>query len=244
MAIVHLEFDLDSNVYPELHAALSVLRSPQAQTERVRQLATLGLVWENVRIYGAAAIGPTHTGNSLGATPPPSMSAPRAKRGGKAKRPDMDSSLTGEPAARAGPPAGDFVNLAIDADGEAIAASSAPSTPSHLMPLTLSQSEVDQVARELPVLVDIVNDSLGDSDADQETDTDRAEKVRAQARGRQAATRSMPPPSRMASQEKEAPPEAVVSVLDDAVHLTSLAEKPAMRSRLLRMKERGLFKNG
>jgi hypothetical protein len=58
MATVRIEFDLDSDVYPELHAALLRLGDAGLRGERIRQLATAGLVWENVRIHGAAAIGP------------------------------------------------------------------------------------------------------------------------------------------------------------------------------------------
>ena len=58
MPTIRLEFDVDSELYPELHAALSRLGSTRARGERMRQLAAAGLVWENVRIHGAAAIGP------------------------------------------------------------------------------------------------------------------------------------------------------------------------------------------
>ncbi|MES2889286.1 MAG: hypothetical protein V4739_14930 [Pseudomonadota bacterium] len=244
MAIVHLEFDLDSNVYPELHAALSVLRSPQAQTERVRQLATLGLVWENVRIYGAAAIGPTPTGDSLVGTASAPASAPlRAKRGGKPKRADLELPAPADDEralAAAHSSESDFVNLAIDVDEEHTSPASALEGR-HPVPLKLSQREVEQVARELPVLIDIVNDSDNDGGLDLEPALEKADTVK--ARGRRAAAPSVPPKKAAAPVEDPAL-EALASVSDDAVHLTSLAEKPAMRSRLLRMKERGLFKNG
>src|SRR5688572_22624992 len=54
MPTVRLEFELDSEIYPELHAALAALRSTRARAERMRQLAAAGLVWEKVRLQGAA----------------------------------------------------------------------------------------------------------------------------------------------------------------------------------------------
>ena len=55
MSTVRLEIELDSEVYPELHAALTSMRSARSRAERLRQLAATGLVWEKVRLHGAAA---------------------------------------------------------------------------------------------------------------------------------------------------------------------------------------------
>lgn len=54
MAVVRVEIDIDSDVYPELYAALAALRQPMLRDERLRQLAAMGLAWEAVRIHGAA----------------------------------------------------------------------------------------------------------------------------------------------------------------------------------------------
>lgn len=54
MAVVHLEIDIDGDVYPELYAALAALRQPMLRDERLRQLAAMGLAWEAVRIHGPA----------------------------------------------------------------------------------------------------------------------------------------------------------------------------------------------
>jgi len=52
MAVLHLQIEIDSDVQPELHAAVvSIARSP-ARAERVRQLAAAGLIWEHVRAQG------------------------------------------------------------------------------------------------------------------------------------------------------------------------------------------------
>src|SRR5687767_11341414 len=52
MPVVRLEFDIDSDVYPELYAALGAIKHPVLREERLRQLAAMGLVWEAVRIHG------------------------------------------------------------------------------------------------------------------------------------------------------------------------------------------------
>jgi len=52
VAVIHLEFDVDSDVHPELHAMLSSIGSDASQGERLRQLAATGLVWETYRLQG------------------------------------------------------------------------------------------------------------------------------------------------------------------------------------------------
>lgn len=52
MAVIHLEFDVDSDVHPELHAMLSAIGNGLSQGERLRQLAAIGLVWETYRLQG------------------------------------------------------------------------------------------------------------------------------------------------------------------------------------------------
>ncbi|KQV82944.1 hypothetical protein [Rhizobacter sp. Root1221] len=171
MATVRLDIEIDSEVYPELHAALAGMRSARTRGERMRQLAAAGLVWENVRIHGAAAIGPTPAAHQR---PSP---------------PTLD----------------DFIDLAIDAVPEPAA-----------NPMSAPEPRVAErlVARPLPVLMDVVPDVAPEPDP------------------------------------TSAPPEAhdtgdpLVHHADDTLHLVSLAQKPASRSRLMRMKDKGLFKNG
>lgn len=55
MAVIRLQVEIDSAVYPELYAGLYAIERPQAREERLRQLAASGLVWENVRMRGPAA---------------------------------------------------------------------------------------------------------------------------------------------------------------------------------------------
>lgn len=171
MATVRLDIEIDSEVYPELHAALAGLRSARARGERMRQLAAAGLVWENVRIHGAAAIGPTPAA--------PQRPAP----------PTLD----------------DFIDLAIDA---------LPEPAANPMPAPEPRMTERLVARPLPVLMDVVPDVAPEPDTT----------------------------STLAEAHDTGDP--LAHHADNTLHLVSLAQKPASRSRLMRMKDKGLFKNG
>jgi hypothetical protein len=58
VAAIHLALDIDSEVYPELHAALTAIGSDASRAERLRQLAATGLVWERIRTGGDGLPGP------------------------------------------------------------------------------------------------------------------------------------------------------------------------------------------
>jgi len=268
MAIVRLEFDLDSDVYPELYGSISALRSLESRAERLRQLAAAGLVWENVRIYGAGAIGPTA---AVAAVPP---AAPA--RGAPAAAPLPSSLAVGERTAAsdkrgkgtrsARPPAeapakkdprwGDFVDLAIDAEPE-VAPVPEPVSLALDRPTVVPRvtpSDLEQVARELPVLRDVVDaDEVVASQPAPLLDLPAAPPlyvVPAAVPPPGAPVSSIAPQAAPAGAETSAGEGAVVrdeavAASEDGIHLTSLAHKPAAtRSRLMRMKERGLFKNG
>jgi hypothetical protein len=72
VAVIHLEFDVDSDVHPELHAALSSIASSLSQGERLRQLAAIGLVWETYRLQGqlpSPFVGPVDQALDAAAAP-------------------------------------------------------------------------------------------------------------------------------------------------------------------------------
>jgi hypothetical protein len=50
MPVLHLQIDIDSDVHPELHATLASMGKSVPQAERLRQLAAAGLIWEHLRI--------------------------------------------------------------------------------------------------------------------------------------------------------------------------------------------------
>jgi len=56
MAVLHLKFDIDSEVYPELHELLAAIGSKASREERLRQLAAIGLVWERTRLRAQADV--------------------------------------------------------------------------------------------------------------------------------------------------------------------------------------------
>jgi len=56
MAVLRLQFDIDSEVYPELHELLASIGSDVSREERVRQLAAVGLIWERTRLRAQADI--------------------------------------------------------------------------------------------------------------------------------------------------------------------------------------------
>jgi hypothetical protein len=56
MALLRLQFDIDSEVYPELHDLLAALGSDVSREERLRQLAAIGLIWERTRLRAQADI--------------------------------------------------------------------------------------------------------------------------------------------------------------------------------------------
>lgn len=56
MAVLHVQFDIDSEVYPELHDLLAAIGSGMSREERLRQLAATGLIWERTRLRAQADI--------------------------------------------------------------------------------------------------------------------------------------------------------------------------------------------
>ncbi len=56
MPVLHLQFDVDSEVYPELHDLLAAIGSEVSREERLRQLAAVGLIWERTRLRAQADV--------------------------------------------------------------------------------------------------------------------------------------------------------------------------------------------
>ena len=77
MALLRLELEIDSDVYPELYARLASLHSVTARQEKLRQLAATGLLWELARLHGPAlmeleaAASPAQAPFLAPAEPPP-----------------------------------------------------------------------------------------------------------------------------------------------------------------------------
>lgn len=207
MPVLHVALDIDSDVYPELHAKLASLQRPEARAERLRQLAASGLVWETVRIHGPAAFQlPAPDPTPL----PPTVAEERAARSPAPRataRPPAPTRAP-RPAAERNRPT-DFVDLAISVEPPA----PPPDPPPKAAGRKAAAHERPPVPDHVPLLLDVVSSPV------------------------------LPDPAFAAP----APP------FDDGV-LEPAAPEPAQpltvvhrsapRSRLLRMKERGLFKNG
>jgi len=56
MAVFHLELEIDSAAQPELHRMLLAIVNPSARAERMRQLASTGLIWEHLRLASEPSI--------------------------------------------------------------------------------------------------------------------------------------------------------------------------------------------
>ncbi|MEW6706433.1 MAG: hypothetical protein AB1430_16420 [Pseudomonadota bacterium] len=78
MAVIRLEVEVDSEVYPELYARLRAIGRVEAREERLRQLAASGLVWEAVRMHGpaATALSPPPPAKRARARPPEAQAVP------------------------------------------------------------------------------------------------------------------------------------------------------------------------
>jgi hypothetical protein len=88
MAVIRLQVEVDSEVYPELYERLRAIARPQAREERMRQLAASGLAWESVRLQGgvtvsaAAPVAPVAAVAAVAAVPPvaePPRARPRKR---------------------------------------------------------------------------------------------------------------------------------------------------------------------
>ena len=243
MPTVRLEFELDSEVYPELHAALASMRSARARAERLRQLAATGLVWEKVRIHGAAAGAPVAE-ERPGVVTRADVAAPPATPDAN-PLPAIERRMAAAKRARPAPPkrrASDFVDLAINAEPMPV-----PEPRPERRGVNPSRRDVEQAIRELPVLMDVVTD-LGVnvvpdvSPLDGHDDHPRPHTPDLSEPAPWASMNAYP--DDVPSQPSEHADDDAEGLPEPPLHVTALSHKPATRSRLMRMKERGLFKNG
>ena len=233
MAVIRLEFDIDSDVHPELHAMLSTIASLAARGERLRQLAATGLVWERTRIESLP--------------PPTSLSAMLVSRpvAMKAPAPSVPAMQSAKAAAKKRPPGAGragFVDLAIDA------APGSPAPPIDPLALREFEDEVERAVRELPELFDVLDP------ADYPPALVRAEprplRLPAEAPAvpvlADVSPASEPPPQAEALAPPAEAPAAepvVAEAFEGPMPEAETPPAPAKRSRLMRMKDKGLFKN-
>lgn len=191
MAVIRLELEVDSEVYPELHAALERVGNSAMRSERLRQLAATGLVWETVRLREAWPLGAPVAPN-----PEPLPHATSRDRAG--------NSGAGRTADRRTPnSSSDFIDLALNAAPTAADAGS--DARGHAI-----------LPRHIPMLFDVVNPPPG-----------------------------LPAPAARPFAHDICHPSDAAREDASASNPGALPEhKTVVRSRLLRMKGMGLFKNG
>ncbi|HZF81230.1 MAG TPA: hypothetical protein VEZ89_15735 [Rubrivivax sp.] len=257
MAVLHLQFDIDSEVHPELYEMLASIGSSRLQAERLRQLAATGLVWERLRLqaYGRMEVP------DLGRRPATSADA-SASFAVKATAPAAQAVPQGDAPAVAGTDQGDFVDLSdavvlahladpepepvdvptaehdvgkqhevVDVEAAEIsdpiasapplppARDTSPPLPLPLPPaLALPLHEIRSAVLALPVLTDVVAAA----------ELPNMQAVAAANEATPAAAHSGGGPAVPAGAQ---------------IHELVAVQKTATRSRLMRMKEKGLFKN-
>lgn len=216
MAVLHLALEIDGDVHPELYAMLAALITDGARGERVRQLASTGLLWEVLRAHGhlpaqhqqLPAAGESRAAALSPATPPE-------------RRPTRKKSA-------------DFVDLAIDAVPEA------ELLPPPLPPGRGYDRDFEAAIRELPVLNEVVDPSP--SAPRRAPPAPAKPRKPATRRGAEAAPRALTEPAEPAADAPAELPSVRAPLDEDEAAL--IPHKPAVSSRLMRMKEKGLFKNG
>ena len=246
MAVLHLKFDVDSEVHPELHAMLSSIGSSLWQAERLRQLAATGLVWERLRLqaYGRMEVPDLGTGSAAAREDSGSLphqpaaesvravprddptTAPRADLAGFVDLSDtVDLTHLDIPGSndvddgRSGQHVASHDVVSAESMDSAVQTAAAHSQPRGDMPELLPLHEIRSVVQELPVLTEEIGAAeLPDMGA-----------VVAQA------NESLPGAGQ-AGHGGTTPAGA-------QIHELAPARKTATRSRLMRMKEKGLFKN-
>ena len=209
MAVLRMELHIDSDVHPELHAMLSAIGSDPSRAERLRQLASTGLVWESLRLlaYPTAGFGPALRGDE-----PPGADAAPAARGAPPARPAVATERL-----RATEP----LRTAESARA------SAPAVPE--LRDVVEENQLPRPARARPSAA--------------------TSPIRRAAASRSAADADAFPHGDLltvesAGETRPTPAWPAESVVPEASPYSPPARTSGSRSRLLRMKEKGLFSNG
>jgi hypothetical protein len=245
MAVLHLQFDVDSEVYPELHAMLSSIGSDLSQAERLRQLAAMGLVWERLRLQAYEHMEVPDVGAESGAAREGSDSLPRLPAVASvlaAPRGDATTAQRVEPTGFVDlSDTVDLTHLDVSGPNDADAGPSGQQVASHEVvsaenmgtPVQIAAAhlqhggdmaellplhEIRSVVEELPVLTEVIG--------------------AVELPGVGAA---VGPANEALSGAGHADRGAMPGVAE--IHELAPSRKTATRSRLMRMKEKGLFKN-
>jgi hypothetical protein len=234
VAAIRLEFIVDGDVYPELHAALSSIGSDEARGERVRQLASTGLVWELVRSHGSSPArmsGPLHGAEHA---------HPLAAKGGSSRARSKSAVRLTEHRAAAAGSRSESPESAHDAQRPA------PPGRNQRSDARTRDRLRDAGLPDVPVLSDVVHFASpappSVEPAAPSRRPDRAASTPPIAQTAGDRDRSLAPRAR---------DDGIVEPANEPVEQTvalapvvTLRHTSASRSRLQRMKEKGLFRNG
>ena len=250
MAVIRLTLDIDSAVHPELHAMLSEVGSDAAREERMRALAASGLAWERFRMLSQAP-ATAQPATAAAWVAPAVAGAPTPTRETDEAAPVATTTATvsaqDKLAAAAEERLRDFVDLAINAEPEPVPQSVVAMATSMEAPRPVPpddfEANVESIARELPVLLDVVEVEA----------PPWVRPVLATVEAQHGSGHGIEPEPAMSA----IPPAPLPSVValrpaqatstandDDLITVTVVPRKAPSRERVMRMKERGLFKNG
>jgi hypothetical protein len=256
VAVIRLTLDIDSAVHPELHAMLSEVGSDASREERMRALAASGLAWERFRMLSQAA--------PVAQATPAIWVAPAAAVPAVASTievSEVEAPVTVDDAqdkiAAAEDRLRDFVDLAINAEPEPVPLSLAASVESMVAPRPSQPNDFDadmaSIARELPVLLDVVEVEAPSwaspvprsviSALEADDDSAGGSDVEPQLAASPIPPAPMPIPTPSVVELRPAQATSTAND-DDLITVTVVPRKAPSRERVMRMKERGLFKNG
>jgi len=245
VAVIYLELEIDSDIYPELHAALASMSNNMARGERLRQLAATGLIWEQCRAQGLYS----QPSPSLPAAAAVSPAAGRRVSEPAAPVPAAKSRSSSSASTRKTKPAKSsevFVDLALNAPPSSGASPDDEASPEDIRNEILGEARHDAEKKSTggngkPVNIPMLSDVVAEAPLPiyaTKTNPPVAQPPEAAARTRDglvAVSNSLPPDAGDGA-----------SPSDDLHHhdTSAFPQKAGKRRRLMRMKEMGLFKNG
>jgi hypothetical protein len=250
MALLHIELEIDSEVYPELYARLASLSRAPAREEKLRQLAATGLLWELARLHGPALADLASAWPTVTASAGAVASAEGELVAGDAVA--ADQLLSGAGASSRAHDGGEGADAGPPEDvGVAVGAAAAPRP----------ETAPDFVDLALDVPLDVLLDVPLHVPLDVPLDVPLGAAPDAAP---VAAATPPPAPPDVPVLLDEVPPSLlhevpavtvamVVPLHDEAAptdaprpedHRDPVVRRPASRERLKRMRDRGLFQNG
>ena len=243
MAVLHLQFDIDSEVHPELHDMLCSIASSRSRAERLCQLAATGLVWERLRLHAYGRIEVPDLGSEPVPAPEGGVSLPDEA----AAAPAAQAVPQGDATTARSADLADFVDLSDAVD---LAHLDYPD-PGPVDERPSGHQDVDHGAATVESEDKAVQLAAGLLLAGNDAPGLPLHEIRSAVQALPVLTEvvaaaELPNMNVRAATANEAAHAGRGSALPASgaqIHELAPARKTATRSRLLRMKEKGLFKN-